>query len=176
MANAEISSRRKCCIHCHFLVAEREVATGVCVPDLELTREERTSLLTSDDPVRKVHLKRLYCYRGVWDSSLCPDDELWEEHIDAIPHALREDCGETCFFYEYAYSLALEAAEELERRQAGRREAKRDRKWAKIGVWVAAIALLLNLAWSVYQHYSSPRIVPEKAGLSETQRDPPAAP
>ncbi len=134
---------RRCCVRCHFLVAEREVTPSLLERDQELTWGERRSLLTSQDFLRELRLERVYCYKSVWGDSHYPVDSDEKEFMERIPGGLREDCGETCFFLPYRKTMSLETAAKLERREADRREAKRDRRLViiagAIGAAVGAI-------------------------------------
>ena len=124
--------------------------------------------LREGNPIGNSTLK---CYQGVWNAKAVENNP--ENELDQL---LREDREEFCLFYPYKPNVFPAAAKHFERRDADRREAKQDRKWAKIAVWVAAGALILNLAWSMYQHFSSPRADRQKAAVPQTQHAQPSCP
>ena len=86
--------------------------------------------------------------RGMGDEKVF-EGQLFKCFKEAYPMALGlegaeflvKDRGELCFFFPFREGIWMEVAETLEARSADRREAERDRKWVRWGVWVAAVAL-----------------------------------
>ena len=83
------------------------------------------------------------CHKGVWQSqdayhlifsstAFNDDTELKERAIErfneTVQRELERDRDEDCYFYPIRQSMSLDAAEELEKRAADRREAERDRE------------------------------------------------
>jgi len=82
------------------------------------------------------------CIKGVWDA------ELVNPPIAAnVRQVIRADRGDLCFFLQQQPEpMALEAAEELERRSADRREAENDRKLTRRALKYMFGALLVSVA------------------------------
>ena len=166
---------QKCCLNCHFLVEYKLRPGSFGSP---VSKQYRTEIL-SDPTARDNKLEKRFqacaCYMGVWSPATTIEEakeDLGNRDWDRV---VRER-GESCFFWPHDNRLSIEAARELERREADRREAKQDRKWAKIGVWVAAIALIANLLWSVYQHFNPPATASPQTAAPTSKSSPPSGP
>ena len=157
----------KCCLNCHFMMADED---GYPVPETK-RREWRgmltgnTKIMTETDLPREI-LGQFRCFKGVWCKRSQVQDAKQEMYkaADASqgipdlswrPSQLIEDRGDRCFFYPHTDRLSMEAANELERREAGRREAEKDRKLTRYAFYVAFAALVAssmvgaaNLGWS----------------------------
>lgn len=176
----------RCCLNCHFLVDKR--FSGYELPVVEWMRKKLWDKLTRSDPRRMTEdiLGDYKCHKGFWEmgskenrieNRTRPGSGLSEQA--AIVWDSSEviiERGEDCFFYSHMEGRHLSVVEELERRAADRREGKRDRRLVKIGVWIAAIALILNLGWSIWEHFNPPKTGPQRAAMSATQPDPPSSP
>jgi len=120
----------KACVDCHFLTKTLERRR------LLVRSQERESMRKGDYSSFERH--SLSCYFGVWDEGLRFEEERRHE---LITKTNREDY---CFFWKYRPGMLLPAAERLQKREADRREAARDRKLTLWGLWIAAIALILD--------------------------------
>jgi len=54
-----------------------------------------------------------------------------------------------CFFWEYRGGMLIPAAKELEERQSQREKANREHRFARIGLWIAALALVAQVVLRV---------------------------
>jgi len=81
----------------------------------------------------------LACHFGVWDEG--------HNFDKAARHAVivETDRHDFCFFWRHRPAMLLPAAEVLQKREAERREARYDRKLTIVGLWIAAMALAVNL-------------------------------
>lgn len=131
-----------CCLNCVFLYEELRDHKG---SQPSLTQDVR-------DALREGYLPRpieLQCYQGIWGPEAAA-----EQLNESLAQWLRKDRDELCLFYPYIHNLFPAAGKHLEKRAANQREADKDRRWVKWGVWVAAAGLFLNLAWNVYTHFA----------------------
>ncbi len=79
------------------------------------------------------------CFKKVWDWA-----NLREDSEKDLVRVLTGDRGEACFFYLHNPGMLFSAAAKLERRKADRREASRDRKVAKWGIFIAALFVVIG--------------------------------
>jgi hypothetical protein len=128
-------SSRKACIHCHFLV---KIHGG---HPLEIGPQEREAIRRQD--YSAVEHYALACHFGVWDEGFNFDKE------DRHKTIVETDRRDYCFFWEHRPGMLLPAAATLQNREADNREAARDRKLALVGLWIAAIALVLDFVADV---------------------------
>ncbi len=155
----------RCCLNCHFLVGIP--ASGYHFSAGKMAREALRKMIANIPPLNEtdnIHIRANYtCDRAIWVAIKISD------FCELI-----KDRRKSCPFFPYKDGLNdLSKAEELQRTEAHRREAEHDRKWAKWGVWIAAIALILNLGWSIWQRFNPPNTPAQKAALSATQPAPP---
>jgi hypothetical protein len=150
-----------CCINCIFL--RDPDASEQPVPSL--SSRDRDALREG----RPISAKKLICYQLVWGEKMVDGTE-------DLLELLRKDQGERCLFYPYATDTSPAAAKHFEKRVADRREAEKDRRWVKIGVWVAAIALILNLGWEAYKYLSARQILPTPIHQPSPSEMPAATP
>lgn len=147
MSHSDPSLPARCCRSCHFFMAQpRNSAVIHCV-----TTEERDNL----DAGRDTDWFSASCERDVWRCKAPCTSEL------AFRTDIRRDRGEECFFYPHTPGMRGQAAQELERRAAGRREAEKDRRLtrdalrqskraAKAAKWTAIAAIIAALgSWVV---------------------------
>lgn len=81
----------------------------------------------------------LKCHMGVWDEGLKPGKE------DRLERLNKTDRKDNCFFFPYDPSMMFKAAIELQKRAQENRQLKQSNMYTRIGLWIAAIALLLNV-------------------------------
>ena len=143
--NSYCSSSRheNCCLNCHFLMKWNRQPNG---SDWKfgIAHDERTHLACCKAPEEVLGGDySLACYQKVWDWANRRKDS--ENNLIRV---LTRDRGETCFFYSYTPGMFFPGAVELERREADRREARRDRKvaWWSVGIGLAGIVVGAILA------------------------------
>ena len=164
-----VKTPTSCCLNCAFLMGSVEAETGY-LDERPLSESRRNEFRKHGLPSSSHrHVMKngtpinFQCHKGAPGVKCKPSTEWLRDRTDE------------CFFFPHVEGRPLAATKELERREADRREAKRDRKWAKIGVWVAAIALVLSLAWSIWQHFNPPKATPQNAAMPATQPVPPSS-
>lgn len=59
--------------------------------------------------------------------------------------------GDSCFFTPERPSMSVEAAKMLYDREAANRELKRSYRYTQIGLWIAAIALVVSALSSLFE-------------------------
>lgn len=122
------------CVNCHFLIKVMRTPDK----DNKLTIDEKQR-----DMIRKgnfdLDIKEAFleCYFNVWQNLGTDRDNLLAEIVEMK----RKDY---CFFWNYRPKMSLPAAKILQKREAQMSEANKDRKQVKCGLWIAAIALLIN--------------------------------
>ncbi|MCK4659664.1 MAG: hypothetical protein KAV82_09115 [Phycisphaerae bacterium] len=131
------SEHENSCLNCHFLMKWDRGPNG-SEWKFEIAHDERTRLACGKAPEEVLGGDdSLGCYQNVWDwANRCKDSE------NDLVRVLTHDRGETCFFYSHTPGMLFPAAAELERRKVARREARQDRKVAKLGIVIAAFAAL----------------------------------
>lgn len=103
-------------------------------------KAKRDAILRSD--IGENMSEELYaCKYGVWDFGRVPD----KRERPALLHAARERERKDCFFWPYTSDMLWDAAEVLQERAAKERDARKDRILTIIGLWIAAIALVIQL-------------------------------
>ena len=152
----------KCCLSCHFLSQwDRAPRSNTQERRDPLTFDQRKRLARGDEP-QKVASRAdcvLGCAHNVWDANNWRQD-VYESITDIVPRTVNEDC----FFLPYRPGMPWPTAKELERREANRREAGKDRQLTRRAFQVAFGALLVsitafvaNLIWNIWV-YSHPAI------------------
>jgi len=139
MPNNEPLTPQKCCLRCHFLKQWKRSNDGG-EWSWEVSRSQRSQLARGEN-VEKIVLKEhsLACHQKVWDAANPFEDSSRDAHA-----ILSADRGESCFFYPYTPGMFLPAAVELERREAGRREAKKDRHLVRWSIIVGILGTVLG--------------------------------
>ncbi len=122
-----------CCRDCHFLMKWHRITDGGEIK-MPIARDERLRL-AKGDPSKSVigDDYSIACVHGVWDSANPRKDS--ETNLVRV---LTRDRGESCFFYPHTAGMFFPAATELEKRDADRREARRDRK---VAMWSIVLGL-----------------------------------
>jgi hypothetical protein len=119
------------CINCHFFTKEYNQNS------LEILDAERESIKKDDFTPIKDHYS-LCCHYGVWDEGHNFDKR---SRYKVIVQTNRED---SCFFFKHRPGMFLPAARILYEKEAMLRETSQERKLTLIGIWIAAIALIIN--------------------------------
>ena len=128
---------RQACVGCHFFVKEyRENRPPLT---FAVDAREREASRAGDYSWHKDY-QALACYMGVWDEGV-GEFNLSPKH-DLIVETERSGF---CFFWQYRPGMLMGAAKILQERESSDREASRDRRLTVIGLWIAAVALLISL-------------------------------
>lgn len=122
---------KQACINCHFFIQNIERHP------LEISHEQREAILRED--YSQLDQSSLACHFGVWDEGYIADRERRYEVI------VQTDRMNYCFFWSFRPGMLLPAAKILQEREASDRETSKDRRYTIIGLWIAAIALGINV-------------------------------
>ena len=125
------------CRNCHFLAKEyREENTGRPL-SFSLDGSERS--LVQSDPAHAVKdYYSLKCHIGVWDEGVSQPPGGRDVTLNKTPR--KHDC----FFFPYHSAMLFDAAKELQKRQEENRQLKRSNMYTRIGLWIAAGALVAD--------------------------------
>ena len=148
----------KCCLNCHFLVAyvgQRPDDDAEWAPVYPTFLRYIIEDMESPIDMPRIGRERFCCHWRVFvGKELNGQEELHSE--------LLADRGETCFFFPRHDGMSLGAAGTLERREADRREAERDRSLTRRAFKVAFAALIIsilvavaNLVWDLWKYHHS---------------------
>lgn len=121
----------KHCITCHFFKRTHEQGPWEINQTQRDKLKKRESDLAGDFSYG--------CYMKVWDGKYCcgrHGNDLYDE----ILQKERKDC----FFWPFQPGMLFPAAETLQKREAELKESATDRKHTKIGLFIAAIAIVAN--------------------------------
>ena len=114
------------CKHCHFLSKENR-------PDsFSLSKIDR------ENPGNIPAYYSLKCWMGVWDEGVAPHTISRDDTISKVNRKNK------CFFWPHSPNMLFKAAEVLQKREAEYEQMKRSNLYTRIGLWVAAIALLFG--------------------------------
>ena len=125
------------CRNCHFLTKEiREPNTGRPL-SFSVSKEEREKAQRGHiDFVGNMYC--LKCHMGVWDEGVSPSKD---QRLERVNNVNRRD---KCFFFPHNASMMFDAARELQKREQENRQLKRSNMYTRIGLWIAALALLAS--------------------------------
>lgn len=126
---------RQACVDCHFFVSQYRDASGV---HPSVVSEENRDLSRRNDFSWCDAYRSLVCNFMVWDQGVHFDLERRHEVIVGTERT------DSCFFFPWRHGMLLPAARRLQAREANYREANRDRKLTMLGLWIAAIALVVG--------------------------------
>ena len=126
------------CRNCHFLAKEyREQGTAYTATH-SFNEADRRAL--ESDPEHVVTApSSIKCYLGVWDEGVAEPGESRDVVLNKTPRK------NTCFFFPYHPAMLFEAAKELQARQQQNRQLKESNMYTRIGLYVAAGALVANV-------------------------------
>ena len=128
---------KQICRNCHFFAKEyREENTGRAL-SFSVSTKERNKIEMGDIDAVKSHYS-LKCQRGVWDEGISLEKE---NRLCLLNKIGRKN---TCFFFPYNPNMMFSAASELQKRAQENQQLKRSNMYTRIGLWVAALALLIN--------------------------------
>jgi hypothetical protein len=75
---------------------------------------------------------------GVWDEGLDPAKEQRLYRVNEVNRRNK------CFFFPHDTGMLFDAARELQKREQENRQLKKSNMFTRIGLWIAALALLAN--------------------------------
>ena len=127
------------CKDCHFLTKTIHYAMGGKFPNSWDDRE-RSSFQISNDYTAS-------CWKGIWDTGVDPSIN------DRLKDVLSEDRRHDCFFIKYHEGMLFSTADELARIQRDNRQLKRNYTFTQIGLWIAAIAVVVQVAYNIFKDF-----------------------
>jgi hypothetical protein len=127
---------KQACVGCHFFIKQTPAFTFAVEPsERELCRSE-------DYSWQKGHYN-IACEFGVWDEGVGFGQSTKHELV------VETNRRDFCFFRKHQPGMNLPAAKVLQERESEDRRASRDRRLTIIGLWIAACALLANVALTI---------------------------
>ena len=132
-----ILKQKQYCVDCHFFVAEERHKGTDDTFVFDVKESERDSVRNNDFSWLHAPTK-LACSFGVWDEGF----EL--QRKNRHKEICLTDRKDFCFWWKYRKGMLLPAAKVLQEREYNNRKSARDRRITKIGLWIAAIALIVN--------------------------------
>lgn len=137
------SHPKEVCVNCQFL-SKKSLDRSVAL-DLEssVTEDERRQLKANDFSLVADNNVLVGCQMKVWTSVL-PVDKTKLDKAKLTEEILTTDRTNFCFYWPYRRGMAFAAAQTLQKRVAESKEAAWDRKLTIYGLWLAAIALVVQ--------------------------------
>jgi hypothetical protein len=130
------------CRNCNFLAKEyHEPNTGRNL-SFSLSQSDREKAVSGQFGFIE-EVFSLNCRMGVWDEGAGADKDHRLQRVNIT------DRKDKCFFFPYDPGMLFDAAKELQRRDQENRQLKRTNWHTLIGLWIAALALLLNAALGI---------------------------
>jgi hypothetical protein len=127
---------KQTCVDCHFFQWEaRELPNR---PSFEVETSNREATRKGDFSWATAHITLSCCF-GVWDEGHNFNRADRQKIITQI------DRRNFCFWWKHRPGMLIPAAQILQERETKEREARRERRLTLYGLWIAAIALVLNL-------------------------------
>jgi len=134
---ANLFTMKHICRNCHFFAKEtRDPGLGSPFTNVVSIAERKTLQSGEIDFVKPYY--NIQCHMGVWDEGLKPGKE---DRLERLNKTNRKD---KCFFFPFDPSMMFKAAIELQKRAQENRQLKQSNMYTRIGLWIAASALLLN--------------------------------
>jgi len=127
---------KQSCSSCHFLSKEHRGPDGRTLA-FALAKEDRAHL--QENPGKVFEHYTLCCHMGVWDEAASGAS------VDRDTAVNKTDRSHHCFYFPYDSAMLFGAAKELQRRQAENEQLKRSNAYTRVGLWVAAGALAVNV-------------------------------
>jgi hypothetical protein len=119
------------CLKCHFLTKQFRDEGG-SVYAFSWTQADRKTRAVDKHYSPNCHL-------GVWDAGIDPSIT---SRLGAI---LTQNRRHFCFFIEVHEGMSFQSAKELQHRREENAQLKRTNRYAVVGLWIAALALLASL-------------------------------
>jgi len=133
---------KQTCADCHFFVKQCRSPPDLTLLVSDVSKEERHKAKVNDFSWVQAY-NRLACHFGVWDEGFKFDPQ---NRNLVIAQTERHDF---CFFWQYKVGMLIPAAVELQKRESETRELSRDRRLTLCGLWIAAIALVVNVLLTI---------------------------
>ncbi len=129
------SNMKHNCNNCHFLSKEYvEDNTGRRL-NFAVSEEDRKQIeIQKKNPIKAWYSTE--CHMGVWREGATKKENFFELVVKKKRN--------NCFFFPYQGDMQFKAAEVLQKREQDNKELKQSNMYTRIGLWVAAGALLLN--------------------------------
>jgi hypothetical protein len=124
------------CSSCHFLSKEHRGPDGQPLA-FTLSADDRTKLKI--EPGKIFERYTLCCHMGVWDEAVSGTN------VDRASVINQMERHQRCFHFPYDSAMLFGAAKELQKRQSENEQLKRSYAYTRIGLWVAAGALVVNV-------------------------------
>lgn len=131
---------KQTCVDCHFFFKESDRHKFV------ISEDSRDKCRDGNFTWRKAY-ESLGCYHGVWDEGVQP---LSVDLENEIRNSNREGF---CFFWPHRSGMLFQAAVVLQKREVEQREAAKDRQYVIWGLWIAAIALMVNAILEIWDRF-----------------------
>ncbi len=130
--------RHQSCVDCHFFV---QIFRGTTPEPIVLEIEEKNRDATRKGDYSWVTAPSiLACWFGVWDEGFNFVKANRQREI------VQFNRRRFCFWWKHRPGMMAPAAKVLQEREENERHSARDRRLTIIGLWIAAVALLIN-AW-----------------------------
>lgn len=124
----------KNCLNCHFFI--KTIHSENCAHHtMAINQKMRDCIKKGDFSWRKQC--SLNCDFLVWSEGFTPNINLQE----TIIKTKRNDC----FFWKYKPNMLLPAARKLQKRKSENEKLKRSLMYTRIGLYISAFALLINI-------------------------------
>jgi hypothetical protein len=138
--------KKQTCVHCHFFVKEvRNLPTEAPIV-LPVSDQERQLAKRGDFTWAKDHYA-LSCSFGVWDEGFYFNLSKKQEEI------VEKNRKGFCFYWPFRHGMFIPAAKVLQEREARDSEAARDRRLTIWGLWIAAMALVVDLILGLVERF-----------------------
>jgi hypothetical protein len=122
------------CNSCHFFSKSVLLKEGVSNNIVSIKERE---LITKSKSIPNLEKWASFkCHKGVWDEGMTKHSDFYKE--------IMEEKRTNCFFYPVQGNMLFAAAEVLQQREAENSSLKRSNKYTRIGLWIAASALVTN--------------------------------
>ena len=132
---------RQVCADCHFFVKEARGVAPTPVT-LEISAQNRALSKAGDNSWHADHYA-LLCVHTVWDEG--------HNFLPETKHAVvtSVDRRGQCFFWKHRPGMLIPAAKVLQEREAHEQEASTDRRLTVVGLWIAVLALVVQVVLQV---------------------------
>ena len=137
---------KQTCSDCHFFVKGARGLPSSTPFVLNASNEERDLAKAGVFSWAEEHYS-LACHFGVWDEGFNFDRAQRYEVI------VQKDRRNFCFFWHFRPGMLLPAAKVLQEREARDRDAAKDRRLTIIGLWIAAVALAIDVGLRIVEPF-----------------------
>jgi hypothetical protein len=134
---------KQACVECHFFVKETRTEDGR-VLKFVVSPNERELCRSGDYSWQMDHYS-IACEFGVWDQGVGFGQSTKDELV------VKTNRRDFCFFWQHHPGMLLPAAKVLQQRESENRKASHDRRLTILGLWIAAFALLADVAMRFFE-------------------------